>query len=112
MDDDLTKIQEMLKQNAQVPFVRRILDPINSPVLKNKDGTVSTHSMEYAESEGRFYAYPTVMPDAEGKMKRLSSDEAWRRAMATKNVIEFATDKEAEFFTKNYKKVWGGKIPK
>ena len=77
-----------------------------SPVLKNPDGTVSTHSMAYGEADGKYYVYPTVVMGGGDKLQRLSGDDAWNNAMQTENYIEFGSEKDAEWFSKNYKKYW------
>jgi hypothetical protein len=109
---DLSKIRDILNANQKVPFVQRILKPLDYPVLKNPDGSVSTHSMSYGEADGKYYVYPTVMMNSAGSLQRYPDNEAWRRASGTGNIIEFKTENEAKWFTENYKRVWGGKIPK
>ena len=37
----------------------------------------------------------------------LAPDVAMKNAMLSKQYIPFDTEKEAEWFSKNYKKVWG-----
>ena len=108
---DYRKIKEVLDGNKDKPFVKRILDPIKYPVLKNPDGTVSTHSMAWGDEGGRYFVYPTVVQGPDGKLLRLPDDAAWRRAKIQGDRIEFKTPEDADDFSKNYKMLWGGRVP-
>lgn len=83
-------------------FEKRIQNPTTS--IKNPDGTTSTHSMMSFESDGKYYAAPTVV-EINGKLQRLSEDDAYNYAMKNKEYKEFKTDAEAKAFATNgYKK--------
>jgi len=98
-------LMQILQDNADRSFVKRILYRDKYPVLENPDGSVSTHSMSWGEVDGRYVAYPTVMTTKDG-LRRFGADEAWGHAMRSNNYIEFATPEEADWFSKNYKRVW------
>lgn len=98
-------IRGLLQKNASVPFVDRILNREKYPVLENKDGTYSTHSMAWGEADGKYFVYPTVVP-SNGGMVRLPPRKAWERAMKEKDFIKFGSPEEADWFSKRYKDVW------
>lgn len=83
-------------------FEQRIQKPTQS--IDNGDGTTSTHSMMSFESDGKYYAAPTVV-EINGKLQRLSEDDAYNYAMKNKEYKEFKTDAEAKAYATNgYKK--------
>ena len=103
---DLEKINKILESNKNKSFVKRILDPNNFPILKNNDGTYSTHSMAWGESDGKFYVYPTVLLTGSGELKRFTPEEAWRHTQKTKNYIVFDNASDADYFSQHYKDIW------
>lgn len=108
----MQRIDEILQENKDKPFVQRILNP-GDLRLDRGDGKFSTHSMAWGEADGTFYVYPTVMQDENGQLKDYG-DQAWQHAKDTGNVIPFDNAKEAAWFSENYKKVWemqGGQKP-
>jgi len=108
-DDDpqTAKMQAILEANKDLDFVKRILDPDNSPTIDMGKGMKGSHMMATAESDGVHYAYATIQRDAEGNLERLDPQVAFEKAMAQGEVIGFATEAEADEFARNYKKVWG-----
>ena len=107
MDDEIAKIVQILVNNSDKSFVKRIMNPKKYGTLKNRDGSVSTHSMAWGETDdGRVFVYPTVLMQKNGTLKRYGNEEAWRHTQETGNFIEFPTRDEADWFTKNYKRVW------
>ena len=100
-------IEAVLQSYSRVPFVKRILFPDKSPVAADPSNPrkVMTHKMAYAEADGKFYAYPTVMTDESGALKDYGS-AAFDEAMKRRDFIPFSTASEAEQFTKNYKSYW------
>ena len=107
VDTELNYIKRILRQNKNKSFVQRILNPQNYPVLKNIDGSTSTHSMSWGETEGKFVVFPTVLYDNKiNKLKRFDSRDAYNRAMRSKNFIMFDDATEADWFSKSYKQIW------
>lgn len=100
-------IEAILQSYSRVPFVKRILFPDKAPVLTDPSNPkqVMTHKMSYAEADGKYYAYPTVMADESGALKDYGS-VAFDEAMKRRDFIAFPTEAEAEQFTKNYKSYW------
>ena len=103
--DELGRLREILEKNKDKSFVKRILEKDNYPTLDLGNGNFATHMMSYAESDGKYYAYPTVLYGG-GKLTRYQPDEAFRHARETGNYIEFDNEQDADWFTKSYKKVW------
>ena len=106
-NSELMAIQRILGDNIQKDFVRRVVYPNQNPKLPNDDGTVSSHSMAWGTGEnGRAYVYPTVVSDGNGGLVRLKENAAWKHAAKTGEFIEFDSEAKANWFSKNYKKVW------
>ena len=49
---DKKEISKLLEANKHKEFVKRILKPKDYPVLDNKDGSHSTHSMSWGDQDG------------------------------------------------------------
>lgn len=98
-------LENILNRNKSKDFVKRIISPTLYPVLENEDGSHSTHSMAYAESDGRYLVYPTVVSGEKG-LVRLSDDEAWKHALTNREYIDFDNEESAAWFSENYKKYW------
>ena len=110
--EGLTFISQYLQDNKDKNFVKRILYKDSFPMLQNgkdKDGreSHSTHSMATGEADGRYFAYPTVVQKDKDSLIRLEDREAWDYAIKTREFIEFPSEEEAQWFSKNYKSVWG-----
>jgi hypothetical protein len=105
MDDKY--LTQVLMDNGDKDFVKRIFDPENSPVLKNRDGGISTHTMTWAgpDESGTSYVYPTVIRKGD-KLVRLSGDDAKEHAKKTGEFIPFKSPSDADDFSKNYKRYW------
>ena len=107
--NDYDKITNILLDHASKNFVNRILNRSLFPVLKNPDGSVSTHSMAWGESDdGKMFVYPTVIQGKNG-LERLSDDDAWNYAHKTGELIEFPSRQKADWFSKKYKLFWDKK---
>ena len=104
MDDKW--INDIINANSKKGFVKRILKTDNYAPVKNDDGTVSSHSMAWGSGNGKFFVYPTVVVGTNGKLKRLSKDEARENSLKKGNSIAFNNKDEAAFFSKNYKRAW------
>lgn len=106
--------RQWVDDNTQLNFEKRILFPSHYPVLKNSDGSVSTHSMAWGDSDGKYYAYPTVVPTADGKqLIRLPDQAAFFHAMDSGEYRTFTTPEDAEAYASGgYKNSWGrGEVP-
>jgi hypothetical protein len=102
------KVFSLLQTNQNKDFVQRILDPDNSPSIVNADtGKASTHRMATAEADGIHYVYPTILRGKDGVLVQRNSAEAFQTAMEAGEVVGFKTAKEADWFERNWKVVWG-----
>lgn len=96
---------EYLSQNQHLNFVQRVLEPDKYPRIDNPDGSYSTHLMSSAGVAGKEIAFPTIIQDKNGKLQKLSMDEAIKHALNNKEYIEFSTQEEADAFASGeYKK--------
>jgi hypothetical protein len=105
--EDLISI---LNQNKDKNFVQRILKPDLNPVLMDYagPGTHGTHLMSSSElPNGMGFVYPEIIQGPDGNLIRLGRREAMEYAVKSGEHISFSTPEEAEWFGKNYKKVWG-----
>jgi len=83
-------------------FEKRIEDP--KLFIENPDGTKSTHKMMSFETDGKYYAAPTII-EKDGKLVELDEDAAYEHAMRTKEYKEFTTEAEAQAYASGgYKK--------
>tara|TARA_R100001015_G_C4470915_1_gene54624 strand:- start:132 stop:440 length:309 start_codon:yes stop_codon:yes gene_type:complete len=86
----------------QPAWMKRALNP-NTPMTEARE-TIQTISID-----GRLF--PTVRM-IDGKLKKLSVDDAYNMAMEKKDFIEFDTDKAATSFSKMLSKMVGKKRQK
>lgn len=99
---------QLVNDGTQLNFEKRILYPSQYPVLKNDDGSVSTHSMAWGGGDGKFYAYPTVVQAPNGKLVRLPDQAAYLNAIETGEYRSFTTPEDAERYAGGgYKDSWG-----
>jgi len=113
MSEETDRIQKVLEANSDKDFVKRILDPENSPSIDLGKGFTGTHLMaaDWDDENQRWMVYPTIVRIA-GKLEKLEVNEAMHHAKSTGEYIDFADRKEeAISFSKNYKKVWETKEP-
>lgn len=68
--------------NAQPIFKRK-------GVRKNEDGTESTHLMTYAESNGKYYAYPTLFQKDDESWYELNDKNNWEALKEAKRKGEY-----------------------
>src|SRR6202453_4839639 len=90
-------VDNVLDQNKDKNFVQRYLNPGTSPVIKNSDGSVSTHRMASSDN----LAYPTIVQQPDGSLKQLGDKEAYQYAIKSKEYIAFKNDKDADWFATN-----------
>ena len=90
-------------------FEQRVLYPDRYPVIKNKDGSVSTHRMAYAGIDDGFIAYPTIVQMGNSpQLIQLDDDQAFEYAMKNGEFRKFAREEEASSYAEGgYKKFWG-----
>jgi hypothetical protein len=103
------RIRRILLQNSEKDFVRRILNPLDSPTLDMGNGNYVTHKMAWAEATkpdggSEFRVYPTVLMDEDG-LKDYGNG-AYSEAMKRGEYIGFQNANDADWFSKNYKKMW------
>ena len=95
-------IDSILLANKDIPFVKKIMDKDTTSIqITNVKGR-STHFMEQSDN----IVYPTVQ-EVDGKLQYLG-DKAREYALKVGNYIEFKNEKEAMWFSENYKnsKFW------
>ena len=98
-------LENVLVANREKPFVQRILNPENYKTLDLGEGEYGTHLMSHAEADGKYYVYPTIVDTPNG-LQRMEPKAAFEYNLRSGNVIPFETEKEALWFSKNYKEWW------
>ena len=98
---------DLLEANKNFDFVKRILDPKNSPrPLLSSDGRIKeTHRMA-AEDLGKGKTNPAAFPmiiNKGGKLVKLNRQEAMEHAIKTGEFIAFESIEKALEFSKRYK---------
>ena len=105
MEDD--RLMEILALNKDKSFVQRILKPKDYPSLDLGGGKTASHKMSWAESEGKYHVFPTILYGPDKQLHQYTDwKEAWDNVKETGNFIEFDTPEEADDFSKNYKRYW------
>ncbi len=81
---------------TEPPFIDRINNPQDYPVINNIDGSVSTHRMAAEVDEnGNWYVFPTIqMEDGVLKVYK-TNQEAMKNALATGNYLKAPSKEEA-----------------
>ena len=102
---ELNRISDIISKNSDKEFVRRIESPEKYPTLDLGNGMSATHKMSYGEVDGRFIVFPTVVYDGK-ELKELEPSEAFKNALDKNETIEFDNEKDAEEFSREYKKYW------
>lgn len=75
------KAEKLLQANSDLNFVKRIKNPDMS--INNKDGSVSTHLMRAeVDEKGVWHVFPEIV-EKDGKLTKLSPDEAFSHAKKT-----------------------------
>ena len=87
-------------------FVRRYLNPDAFPVIDNPDGSVSTHRMSSAETDGQYVAYPTIVQALSGQLERLGEEDAFRYAMENNEYLAFPSEAAAQQYAEGGYKQW------
>ena len=106
-DRELSHISRILLENKSKRFVDRILRRSEYPTLDLGDGNYATHKMSWMEDGGKFRVFPTVVEDEKGGLMEMEPRKAYERALYSDDFIEFPSGEEADWFSKNYKMIWG-----
>lgn len=95
----------ILRANAGLPFVDRVLNPEGQPTLTMPGGAAATHLMAAEiDQAGQSYAFPTVIKQPDGSLIQMSNPhEAMDVNKRSNNAIPFLSIEEAIDFSKNYK---------
>lgn len=111
-------VDKIITSNTDKNFVDRLARPELYPVLPRPDlgeGNYSTHLMSWSTVGPKQtpIVYPSVIFDPPTRsLKMLNQDEAFNHAMKTGEYLPFKSPKEADLFTREYKRHWrGGKGP-
>tara|TARA_R110000796_G_scaffold215784_2_gene331806 strand:- start:907 stop:1260 length:354 start_codon:yes stop_codon:yes gene_type:complete len=104
MSDQAKYLAEVLRENQNMPFVKRINDPGAYGVIDNDDGSQSTHRMSAEiDEQGQAWAYPNIVDTPEGLKQFGDTWEAMRYNIESGNAIPFPDIDTALDFSKNYK---------
>ena len=100
-------IRNVLRDNSQKTFVKRILNADRYPVMQLNARDHGTHLMSHTEVDGKWIVYPNIVLNQEFFTLELHEGaDSVRLALETGNFISFKKEEDAEFFAMNYKRVW------
>ena len=102
---ELARINQILEANKTKSFVDRILNKDKYPTLDLGNGMSATHKMSYMQVGNKYHVFPTILYH-DKKLTRYKPRKAYDLVRQTGNYIEFDTQNEADWFSKNYKAVW------
>ena len=121
------RAREILLANKEVPFIRRLINPNNYPVIRREDGSDATavlSTYNYGPEEtyegvklgGKTWVIPHIVLGDDGKLvERQPGDRTWDRTQIGRgNAIPFDSFDEAEWFSQgkdSWKRHFGGMIP-
>ncbi len=105
---EMDQLREILRDNDEKLFVKRIIRPKDYPTLDLGDGNYATHQMQWGDVDTpqgkRYVVYPSVQ--LQGNKLIDLGEKAWDHAMKAGDYIEFDNPAKASWFSKSYKKVW------
>lgn len=102
----IQRLVERVNSTSNAEFVKRLLDE-RRRILRNTDGTVSTHELAYVtDDNGNAVVYPEVQSSMYGLM-RYPSVNAYERAVERGDTLQMSAP-DAELFTRNYKDYYPG----
>jgi hypothetical protein len=104
-EEEMAFLLTVINKHRDRDFVQRLVTPDSSPILELGNGQIGTHMM--ASSDNIVYPNIVRMP-GQNNLKLLSPDDAYRYARESGEFIPFETPEQAEWFGKNYKKIYGG----
>ena len=114
MDDETIKLFNILNQHKNLNFVKRIINPQQYPRMARPDlgeNAYQTHLMSYGtDDSGKWKVFPMVVQEPQtGLLREMQPFQAaYKHALNTGEYIPFESEDEADWFTKNYKKIWKG----
>jgi len=101
-------VRDTLRRNSDKNFVQRVLRADDYPVIKNPDGSVSTHLMaaEIDDKTGKNIVFPTIVQGKQGgALKQMALRDAQKYATDTGEYIDFPTlDEAIKFSSDTYKR--------
>lgn len=104
---DSSRVASILNLHKEKNFVQRVLNPSQFPTMQLGQGVKATHLMGWANVDGKYIVYPTIIQDKKTKkLKQLSANDAVKYAMDNNEYIPFDDSQSADWFSKNYKSVW------
>lgn len=108
MPNEQIDINSIIEQNKFIPWVDRIINKDKYPMIKNPDGTVSSHKMAWGQYGDKYVVFPTIEM-INGKLVNLPEVgiDPFNHAIKNNAYIGFDTPEQADWFSKNYKQYWG-----
>lgn len=122
-DNDRERAAAIMEKHKDKDFVQRILDPKSSPYISSeqdsrlKKGDVASHQMSWGQNAPddvatEFYVYPEIVRD-QGNLHWFKEGEPYGKyknaghyAEVTGERITFDNKEDAEWLSKNYKRLW------
>jgi len=94
--------KQLTEKNKNIDWVERAINPskYKDIAIKNEDGTLSTHKLEWGEVDDGYAIYPTIIMK-DGKLTEVSSEEAFEHAKSTKSLIKVKDKNLAKYYSEN-----------
>ena len=103
--DDPYSLYELLLNNSDKNFVRRIVAPEAYPVMDLGSGEYATHKMGWGElSPGRYAVFPSIKYE-KGELIDYG-DKAFDQSIRNNDYMLFDNPEDAEWVSENYKNIW------
>ena len=95
--------KNLLAKNSHLNFIQRAIDPDKYPVIKNDDGSFSTHLMAWGEGpKGKPIVFPTIVQQKDGTLKKFDNmDDAYNHAVKNNEYVETPNDETAAYFSEH-----------
>ena len=91
---------EVTDANKHVDWIARIMEG-NDLSIKEPDGGIATHKLAYAEVDGSYVVFPTIIKEGK-KLVEKDVDSALDHALKTGNFVEFNSESDAKYYSSLY----------
>ena len=101
----LDSIVTSVNSRSNADFVKRLLDP-NRKVIRNGDGSISSHILSYVSSADGAIVFPEIQ-NIDGDLVSLPYPQSLESAIERGDTLQMSVP-DAELYTSHYKEVYPG----
>ena len=107
-DEAYQAIFDLVNRHKDKNFVQRWIKPHEYPVLDMGNGNYGSHLISSTKVNGQTLLYPEIIQrPGSHELEQLGRKEALDYALQSGEYIPMKSDEEADWFGKNYKRLWG-----